>query len=95
MNAPAPGRLLRMLGRTMRWAIYAVLAGTAYSFGSASFAYVQVKTGWGLSLEEALRVRPGMGDAAGLATAASALVGIFALLAIRVVNRLEERADEA
>jgi hypothetical protein len=79
----------------MRWSIYALLAVTIYAFGSALFAYVQVKTGWGLSTEEAQRVRPAMGDTAGLFTAVSLLVGVFAVLAIRVVRRLEDRADEA
>jgi hypothetical protein len=75
--------------------MYGLIAASAYAFGSAVFAYVQVKTGWGLSFEEARSVRPAMGDTAGLFIAASLLFGVFAVLAIRVVRRLEERADEA
>ena len=95
MNEPSYARLLRWMGRTMRWTIYALLAATLYAFGSALLAYVQVKTGWGLSLEEAQQVHPAMGDTAGLFIAVSILIGVFAVLAIRVVRRLEERADEA
>lgn len=94
MNAPVPGRHLRYLGRTMRWSLYVLLVPTLYAFGSALFAYVQVRTGWGLTAEEALHVRPGMGDAASLFVAVSVLMGILSVLAIRVARRLEERADE-
>jgi hypothetical protein len=75
--------------------MYALVAASTYAFGSAVFAYVQVRTGWGLSLEEARSLRPAMSDTAELFVAASLLVGVFAVLAIRVVRRLEERADEA
>jgi hypothetical protein len=95
MNPPVPGRLLRFLGRAMRWTLYVLLVPTIYAFGSAVFAYVQVKTGWGLTAEEAQHVRPGMGDTAGLFIAVSILIGLVSVLAIRVVRRLEERADEA
>ena len=95
MNSPFPGRWVKWMGRTMRWSIYALLALTAYAFGSASFAYLQLKTGWGLSVEEARHVRPGMGDTAELFIAVSVVIALVALLAIRVVRRLEERADEA
>ena len=95
MKAPLAGRLLRFVGKTMRWVIYLLLAATIYAFGSALFAYVQVRTGWGLSTEEALTVHPAMGDTASLFIAASILMGFFSVLAIRVVRRLEERADEA
>ena len=95
MSAPVPGRLLRYMGRTMRWTLYVLLVPTVYAFGSAVFAYVQVRTGWGLTAEEAQRIRPGMGDTASLFIAVSLLMGIFSVLAIRVVRRLEERADEA
>ena len=94
MNAPLPGRWAKWVGKTMRWSIYGLLALTLYAFGSASFTYVQVKTGWGLSVEEARHVRPGMGDTAELFIAVSLVIGLVALLAIRVVRRLEERADE-
>ena len=94
MEAPAPGRVMRVMGRTMRWGIYALLPIVAYAFGSALFAFVQLKTGWGLSIEEAQTVRPGLGDTAGMFTVAALLAGVFAVLAIRVVRRLEVRADE-
>lgn len=83
------------MGRTMRWTIYVLLVVTVYAFGLALFAYVQVKTGWGLSIEEARSVRPATGATAGLSVAASLLTAMFALLALRVARRLEERADEA
>ena len=94
MNAPRLGRFLRWMGRTMRWSIYVLLVPTTYAFGSALFAYVQVKTGWGLSVEEARYVHPALGDSASMSIAFSLLAGVFAVLAIRVVRRLEERADE-
>jgi hypothetical protein len=79
----------------MRWTLYVLLVPTMYAFGSALFAYVQVRTGWGLSAEEALSVHPAMGDTASLFIGVSVLIGVFSVLAIRVVRRLEERADEA
>lgn len=95
MSTPMPGRLFRYMGRTMRWTLYVLLVPTVYAFGSAVFAYVQVRTGWGLTTEEAQHIRPGMSDTASLFIAVSLLMGIFSVLAIRVVRRLEERADEA
>jgi amino acid transporter len=95
MNPPVPGRLLRFMGRTMRWIIYLLLLPTIYAFGSALVAYVQVRTGWGLSAEEAQNVHPAMGHTAGLFIGVSLLMAAFSVLAIRVVRRLEERADEA
>lgn len=94
MKSTLVGRCLRWLGTTMRWSIYLILAITLYAFGSALFAYIQVRTGWGLSAEEALYVNPGMGDTASLFVILSLLAGVFAALSIRVVRRLEERVDE-
>ena len=95
MDAPMPGRLLRYMGKTMRWTLYVLLVPTVYAFGAAVYAYVQVRTGWGLTAEEAQHVRPGMSDTASLFIAVSLLIGLLSVLAIRVVRRLEVRADEA
>ena len=95
MDSSLLDRSFKWVGRTMRWSIYGLMGVTVYAFGSASFAYLQVKTGWGLTVEEAQHVRPGMGDTASLFVAVSVLVGLLSVLAIRVVRRLEERADEA
>jgi ABC-type Fe3+ transport system permease subunit len=86
--------MLKWVGRSMRWAIYILLAAALYAFGSAVFTYIQVRTGWWLSAEEARDVPPALGDTAGLFMAASFLIAMFAVLAIRVVRRLEQRADE-
>lgn len=92
---PNSTHLPSLVGRIMRWTMYGMLVLCVYAFGSSVVAYVRVKTGWGLSLDEARRVTPGMGDAAAVLIASSLLVALLAVVAIHIVRRLEERMDES